>query len=63
MWPANCTRQAIPICALYILIAGEVSSLFNLSLDDMNAIVWLSFAGALGQMCIFYTIANFGALT
>ena len=26
-------------------------------------LVWLSLAGALGQMCIFYTIANFGALT
>ena len=30
--------------------------------EDCKAMMWLSLAGALGQMCIFYTIANFGAL-
>lgn len=31
--------------------------------QEIIMLVWLSLAGALGQMCIFYTIANFGALT
>lgn len=34
----------------------------TLSMEDCKAMAWLSLAGALGQMCIFYTIANFGAL-
>ena len=39
----------------------QVSTLFTLSWSDFEAMLWLSVAGALGQMCIFYTIANFGA--
>jgi len=41
----------------------SVLVLFALSVSEIIMLVWLSLAGALGQMCIFYTIANFGALT
>ena len=54
---------SIPFCLVYIVANNEVGTLLSLSLSEITAMVWLSLAGALGQMCIFYTIANFGALT
>jgi len=54
---------SIPFCLTYLITNGELLVLFALSVSEIIMLVWLSLAGALGQMCIFYTIANFGALT
>ena len=54
---------AIPICVAYIVGNGELGILVSMSSAEMVRMLWLSLAGALGQMCIFYTLATFGALT
>jgi hypothetical protein len=53
---------ATPITFVGLLVTGDASELFGMDLSQTAAKVMLGVALAVGQLILFYTIANFGAV-